>query len=201
MNDFINSISCHHRVKWLCKNVNYLRDNRIKLLENRENWCNECRQSGAAGVNIAETAQTEDSFPHDRQNDWQCPIQQIKPTCLARAEQGEETGWVLGHRPDQSQVQYCTCRTHHIKCLTQLQLWVGLTQAPVHIAVAVSLLEQVVQHLSHVLPLVHHQSFGAAVVHQHLHHQLSRKSRFILTLRSMFNFAFLFLNTLGFGWD
>lgn len=55
---------------------------------------------------------------------------------------------------------------------TQLQLRVGLAQAPVHVAVAVGLLKQVVQDLAHVLPLVHHQRLGAAVIQQHLHHQL-----------------------------
>lgn len=66
--------------------------------------------------------------------------------------------------------------------LTELQLSVGLTQAPVHVAVAVSLLEQVVQNFPDILPLVDHQGLRAAVVQQHLHHQLSEKCDFILIL-------------------
>lgn len=56
--------------------------------------------------------------------------------------------------------------------LTDLQLRVGLTQAPVDAAVTVRLLKQLVQHLSGRLPLVHHQRLGAAVTHQHLYYQL-----------------------------
>ena len=66
--------------------------------------------------------------------------------------------------------------------LTQVQVRVGLIQAPVHVAVAVGLLEQVVQDLAHVLPLVHHQRLGAAVVDQHLHHQLPKSKVWVYTV-------------------
>lgn len=56
--------------------------------------------------------------------------------------------------------------------LTDLQLGVGLAQAPVDAAVAVCLLKQHVQNVSDCLSLVHHQCLGAAVTHQHLHYQL-----------------------------
>lgn len=56
--------------------------------------------------------------------------------------------------------------------LTDLQLGVGLTQAPVDAAVTVRFLKQLFQNLSHRLSLVHHYCPGAAVTHQHLHYQL-----------------------------
>lgn len=64
--------------------------------------------------------------------------------------------------------------------LTELQLMVGLAQAPVHVAVAVSLLEQVVQNFPDSLPLVDHQRLSAAVVQQKLHHQLSQRNVILL---------------------
>lgn len=72
--------------------------------------------------------------------------------------------------------------------LTELQFWVGLAQAPVYVVVAVRLLAEVVQHLSHDLPLVHHQRFGAAVVHAHLYHQLKRTTKRYFENRSIFIF-------------
>lgn len=54
--------------------------------------------------------------------------------------------------------------------LTNLQLGVGLAQAPADAAVTVRLLKQVVQNLSDRLSLVHHQRLGAAVAHQHLYY-------------------------------
>lgn len=56
--------------------------------------------------------------------------------------------------------------------LTDLQLGVGLTQAPVDVAVTVRFLKQLFQNLSHRLSLVHHYCPGAPVTHQHLHYQL-----------------------------
>ena len=66
----------------------------------------------------------------------------------------------------------CGADTLVLASLTGLQVGVALTQAPVDVAVAVRLVEQLVQHLSHRLPLVHHQGLGAAVAHHHLDDQL-----------------------------
>lgn len=62
--------------------------------------------------------------------------------------------------------------------LTNLQLRVGLTQAPVDAAVTVRLFKQLVQNVSHRLPLVHHQSLGAVVAHQNLYYELSGAADF-----------------------
>lgn len=59
-------------------------------------------------------------------------------------------------------------------CLTDLQLRVGLTQAPLDAAVTVCLLKQRVQNLSDCLSLIHHQCLRAAVTHQHLYYQLEK---------------------------
>lgn len=74
----------------------------------------------------------------------------------------------------------CKSEILYIAILTQLQFRVGFAQAPVHIAVTVSLFKQVVQNFPDILPFVDHQSLGAAVIQQHLHHQLSEKFYFVL---------------------
>lgn len=65
-----------------------------------------------------------------------------------------------------------TCLCVLYSNLTNLQLRVGLTQAPVDVAVTVRLLKQRVQNLSHRLSLIHHHRLWAAIAHQHLYYQL-----------------------------
>lgn len=63
--------------------------------------------------------------------------------------------------------------------LTDLQLGVGLAQAPVDAAVTVCLLKEFVQNLSYGLSLVHHQRLGAAVTHQQLDYQLGEAAGWV----------------------